>query len=53
MSFQEILLTYRVYFKLLSSQLNTKCILTPTLDETILLNVESENTTTSTPKLLK
>ena len=33
-------ITYRIYFKLLSSQLNPKCILKPTLDETILLKAE-------------
>ena len=44
---------YRVYFKLLSSQLNPKCLLKPTLDETILLKAESDNITTFTPKLLK
>ena len=35
-------ITYKVYFKLLSSQLNPKCLLKPTLDETILLKVESD-----------
>ena len=45
-------ITYRVYFKLLS-QLNPKCLLKHTLDETILLKAESDNITTFTPKLLK
>ena len=44
---------YRVYFKLLSSQLNPKCLLKPTLDETILLKAESDNITSFTPTLLK
>ena len=46
-------ITYRVYFRLISSQLNPKCLLKPTLDETILLKPESDNIATFTPKLLK
>ena len=46
-------ITYRVYFKLLSSLLNPKCLLKVTLDETILLKGVSDNITTFTPKLLK
>jgi len=49
-SFQEILL---LLTELLSSQLNPKCLLKPTLDETMLLKAESDNITTFTPKLLK
>ena len=44
---------YRVYFKLLSSQLNPKCILNASSDETMLLKSESDDVTTLTPKLLK
>ena len=50
MSFQEILL---LLTELISSQLNPKCLLKPTLDETMLLKAESDNITTFTPKLLK
>ena len=42
-----------MYFKLLSSQLNPKCVFKPTLEETTLLKVESDNVTTFTQKLLK
>ena len=45
--------TYRMHFKLLSSQLNPKCILKSSFDETMLLKVESDNLTTFTPRLLK
>jgi len=44
---------YNVYFKLLSSQHNPKCILKPCLDETMLLKAELDNLTTFTPQLLK
>ena len=46
-------ITYRVYFKLFSSQLNPKCILKPSLDETMLLKAELDNLTSFTPKSLK
>jgi len=42
-----------MYFKLLASQANPKCILKPSLDETMLLKAELDNVTTFTPKLLK
>ena len=45
--------TYRMRFKLLSSQLNPKCILKPSLDETMLLKAESDNVTAFATKLLK
>ena len=45
--------TYRMHFKLLSSQLNPTCILKPSLDETMLLKSESDNVTAFTAKLLK
>jgi len=46
-------ITYRVYFELLSFQLNPICILKPSLVETMLLKVESDNVITFTLKLLK
>ena len=42
-----------MYLKLLSSQLNPKCILEPSLDEAIALKAESDNITSFTGKLLK
>ena len=45
--------TYRMHFKLLSSQLNPKCILKSSFDETMLLKAESDNVTAFTAKLLK
>jgi len=46
-------ITYRVCFKLLLSQLNPKCILKPSLDETMLVKAESDNIVAFTTKLLK
>jgi len=45
--------TYRVYLKLLSSQHNLNYILEPSLDETMVLKVESDNVTSFFGKLLK
>jgi len=46
-------LMYRVYFRLLSSQLNPKCLVNTPPGETTLLQVEAEQSSTFTPKLLK
>ena len=45
--------TFRMHFKLLSPQLNPKCILKPSLDETMLLKAKWHNVTTFTSKFLK
>ena len=44
-------IVYRIYFKLLSSYLNPKCSLLTTLDEIVLLKVETNNIFNFTPKL--
>ncbi|KAI5653694.1 hypothetical protein M9H77_30881 [Catharanthus roseus] len=51
---EQFVVMYRVYYRLLSSQLNPKFKMIPTSrDETVLLHIEAEQSKTFTPKRLK
>ncbi|KAI5681992.1 hypothetical protein M9H77_03220 [Catharanthus roseus] len=51
---EQFVVMYRVYYRLLSSQLNPRFKLIPTSrDETVLLHIEAEQSKTFTPKRLK
>ncbi|KAI5649343.1 hypothetical protein M9H77_35348 [Catharanthus roseus] len=51
---EQFVVMYRIYYRLLSSQLNPRFKLIPTSrDETVLLHIEAEQSKTFTPKRLK
>ncbi|KAI5652926.1 hypothetical protein M9H77_30113 [Catharanthus roseus] len=51
---EQFVVMYRVYYRLLSSQLNPRFKMIPTSrDETVLLHIEAEQSKTFTPKRLK
>ncbi|KAI5683613.1 hypothetical protein M9H77_04841 [Catharanthus roseus] len=51
---EQFVVMYRVYYRLLSSQLNPRFKLVPTSrDETVLLHIDAEQSKTFTPKRLK